>query len=235
MSVVVYLRNASAMWCALQPEATNGADHVRAELPTVTRILLKRPAPTHVLTTLLDGAPADKGVVVEDVFGAASDVGARMLRMPVMVRPATAPTPPTTGVRVRQVTDEDELAVAERLIVEGFPLSLYRPLVRTHALPPRVLTVPGWRVWLADHEGRPAAAGYTFDDGAAVGLYWLVTSPEHRHRGMARAIMAAAIGAHAGRDFTLMATDVGRPLYESLDFHAVVTATWHSRPAVRPG
>jgi GNAT superfamily N-acetyltransferase len=114
-------------------------------------------------------------------------------------------------------------------MVDGFPLPPYQPWTRGQALPPRVLALPGWRVWLAYRDGLPAAAGYTYDDGVAVGVYWLATLPEHRLAGLGRAIMTVSMAAHAGRVFTLVATDAGLALYQSLGFATVAMSTWYVR------
>jgi GNAT superfamily N-acetyltransferase len=147
-----------------------------------------------------------------------------MNRRPAPLRAALAP-----DVHVTEVRDADELATAERTMVDGFPLRVYQPYVRAAALPPRLLDLPEWRVWLAYRNARPAAAAYTYDDGTAVGVYWLATLPGHRSAGLGRAIMTTAIAAYPSRAFTLVATDAGRPLYESLGFRAVGTSTWHFR------
>ncbi len=245
----IYLTNATAMWRSLAPHARDHAGHFRAELPAVTRILLTRPATPAAVARLIDDAAPDPAVVVEDVFGAApaGTPGVRVLRMPVMVRPAAPVVPPAAvappaapvappGVPVAppaapvvRGAGEGERADAERVVVDGFPLPLHQPLVRGRALPPRVLRLPGWRVWLAHHGGRPAAAVCTYDDGAAVGVYWLATLPGYRSRGLARAALSTAIAAHPDRSCTLVATDAGVPLYESLGFRTVATTTWLNR------
>ena len=96
-----------------------------------------------------------------------------------------------------------------------------------------MLTVPGWRAWLAYRGGEPAAACCTYDDGAALGVYWLATLPEHRSHGLGRAVMAAALAACPGRPAALTATAAGEPLYASLGFHAVSEAAWYRKPAPR--
>jgi len=93
-------------------------------------------------------------------------------------------------------------------------------------LPAGVLGVPGWRTWLAYRGGVAAAAGYTFDDGVAAGLYLLATLPEHRGQGAAAALVGATLRAHPERAMTLTATAVGTPLYARLGFHTVSRALW---------
>jgi GNAT superfamily N-acetyltransferase len=62
-----------------------------------------------------------------------------------------------------------------------------------------------------------------------VGVYWLATLPDHRSAGMGRAVLSTALATGPHRPWTLVATDAGRPLYESLGFVTVSTAHWYSR------
>ena len=234
--ISAYLENAARMWTALVPDARVTDGLLRAERPQGVRLIPQRPAD---VPALLGAESPARAVVLEDVFAGPPAVpeagppavpGAGVLRLPVMVRrPAPLRAALTPGVRVTEARDAEELAVAERTIVDGFPLRAYQPYERGSALPPRLLGLPGWRVWLAHRHERPAAAAYTYDDGTAVGVYWLATLPEHRSAGLGRAIMTTAVAAYPTRTFTLAATEAGRPLYESLGFRAAATATWHFR------
>ncbi len=231
-SARVYADNASAMWTSLVPAVQASAGFVRIESPTSTRVILREPMPTAAIVELIDRTPAVKRTIVEDAFGAGPQLSGplQVLRMPVMIRPAAqVPVVVPPNVRVAAVAEADELAEAERVVVDGFPLPIYQPWTRGQALPPHVLRLPGWRVWLAYRERLPAAAGYTYDDGVAVGVYWLATLPEHRLLGLARAIMTVSMAAHPGRIFTLVATDAGLALYESLGFATVAMSTWYVR------
>ena len=98
-------------------------------------------------------------------------------------------------------------------------------------LPPLVLTISGWQTWLAYHNGEPAAACCTFDDGAALSINWPATLPEHRSHGLGRAVMCAALGSCARRTAVLVATEAGGPLYSSLGFRTVTEAAWYRSPA----
>jgi GNAT superfamily N-acetyltransferase len=232
MEPATYVANAVGMWTSLAPRTERASHHLRADLPSSVRVVLTDPDASVGVPDLIASVPATSTVTVEDSWGARpADVsGISTLRMPLMVRrPRAARAFPPPGTTVVRVEDPDGLATAERVMVDGFPLRSFQPLTTGAALPPRVLDTPGWDVWLAYRHGRPAAAGYTYDDGGAVGVYWLATLPDHRSAGMGRAVLSTALAARPGRPWTLVATDAGRPLYESLGFETVSTATWYSR------
>ena len=218
-----YTDNAVAMWRSRAQRFTDTADLFRADLPDTTRIIVRRPA---AAVRLGDLPPVP--VTVEDPFGRLTPEppATRTLRMPVMIRVPGGPVAASPG-HVRTVRTAADLADAERVIVDGFPLPRHQPWRRGAALPPAMLDLPGWRFWLAYHGGQPAAAAYTFDDGRVIGVYWLATLPEHRSSGLGRAVMTATIAGHPDRTLTLVATDAGVPLYRSMGFQTVSTAVWH--------
>ncbi len=236
--VEIYVRNAVAMWTAMLPDGHVDRRLLRVDRPTGTRVILREPLESlesHACFEIARISPAVP-LVVEDVFGNLNPSpltpASRMLRMPVMNRPAGMVDSASPGVRVVEVADQDTLAEAEHVMVDGFPFPSYQPWIRGQALPPRVLELPGWRVWLAYSRDAPAAAAYTYDDGDATGVYWLATLPSHRTHGLARAVMKTAIAARPDHEFTLVATEAGRPLYEALGFSTVAMATWHTRPPI---
>lgn len=221
------------MWAALGEPLTAPDGVAGFRTPSGDRYLATRPLDGPALAEIVDRPVPVGRTVLEDLFGPAPDgpVGvATVLRMPLMERP---PAPVAAvrgpGLSVAPVDDADALAEAERVIVDGFPQPYLRPWVRGRSLPPRVLAVPGWRVWLARRDGLAAAAGYSFDDGAALGVYWLATLPAHRGAGLGRAVMAAMLAAYPDRTATLVATDAGVPLYTGLGFAPVAPATWYVR------
>ena len=177
-------------------------------------------------------------VVVEDSFGDlvlprdrdVRNEGVTVDRMPLMLRPAGGVAPPGNGAAVARVADQEALVQAEQVIVDGFPRPVLRPYPPGRILPPQMLTAPGWRTWLAFRDGEPAAACCTYDDGAALGVYWLATLPEHRSAGLGRAVMTAALGACPGLPAVLVATAAAESLYLSLGFTAVAEAVWYRIP-----
>jgi len=239
----LYASNAVAMWAALAPVSRlvpgppPGVAVIDLPDQRTTRFILRRPgvAGTGRLGALVAAAARRGRVVVEDSFGdlvlpVAGEV--RADRMPLMLRAAGDPAPRDSGTdaRVVPVAGPGALAQAERVIVDGFPRPALQPFVPGRMLPAEALAAPGWRAWLAYHGGEPAAACCTYDDGAALGVYWLATLPGYRSLGLGRAVMAAALGAYAARPAVLVATAVGEPLYSSLGFAAVAEATWYRFP-----
>lgn len=230
MEPATYVANAVDMWTDLAPSSERSPTFFRADLPMSVRFILTEPDAAAVVPGLVASVPAAFRVTVEDPWGGSHPHGVDVLRMPLMVRRTGAARAfLRPGTTVERVTDPSRLAEAERVMVDGFPLRGFRPLTRGAALPPRLLQTPGWDVWLASREGRPAAAGYSYDDGRAVGVYWLATLPDHRSAGMGRAVLSTALASRPDRPWTLVATDAGRPLYESLGFTTVSTAVWYTR------
>ena len=250
----LYADNTAEMWASLAPwsRVASGAfpGVVVVDIPAqrATRVILRQPVATGAgqVGALMRQAAERGRVVVEDSFGGlalpAGD-GMTVDRYPLMIRPPAAveplpgPDPGGTvaagsgaGVRVVRAADREALAQAERVIVDGFPRHALQPFRPECMLPPLVLTIPGWQTWLAYRDGAPAAACCTFDDGAALGIYWLATLPEHRSHGLGRAVMCAALGFSARRPAVLVATEAGGPLYSALGFRKVTEAAWYRSP-----
>jgi GNAT superfamily N-acetyltransferase len=226
-----------APWSRLVPGAPPGVVVVDIPAQRAGRILLRQPggAEPGQIGALMTAATGRGRVVVEDSFGdlvlpLAGQVTVE--RMPLMLRPAggTAPAAERTGTRVVRVAGHDALAVAEQVIVDGFPRQVPRPYPPGLILPPQMLTAPGWAIWLAYYGGDPAAAVCSYDDGAALGIYWLATLPRHRSRGLGRAVMTAALAACPGQPAVLVATAAAESLYSSLGFTAVAEAAWYRIP-----
>ena len=243
----LYADNAAAMWVSLAPwsrPVPGTAPGVAAvDIPAQRggRVILRwRGAAGSRQPVALVRALGLRGrVVVEDSFGELvlrrdGGGGVTVDRMPLMVRPASGAVPPGSRAAVVLVADQEALVQAERVIVEGFPRPTLQPYRPGRMLPPQVMTTPGWRTWLAYRYGRPAAACCTYDDGAALGVYWLAALPEHRSAGLGRAIMCAALAASPGRPAVLVATAAGAALYSSLGFVAVSEAAWY-RIQASPG
>ncbi len=229
----VYAHNAIAVLAsvtALTEPVTGVAAGVNANR---TRMVVRHQDITADAQTLLDTEPPNRRVTLEDSFSVLrGDVapGVTVLRMPVMVRepaPQTPHLPP--GVAITTATDTDTLAIAEQTIVDGFPVN---PAPTSPLLQPAVLHLPAWKVWLATRHGQPAAAGYTYDDGTAVGVYLLATLPQHRSAGLGRALMTTVLAHYPKRQIALVATEAGAPLYRSLGFAEVSKATWYIRAVI---
>lgn len=239
----LYADNAAAMWLSLAPwsrPVPGTAPGVAAvDIPAQRggRVILRwrGAAGSKQPGALVRAVGLHGRVVVEDSFGdlalrrhgGARDGSITVDRMPLMLRPPGGAAPPGSGAAVVPVVTHEALVQAERVIVDGFPRPALQPYRPGRMLPPWVLTTPGWRTWLAYRHGRPAAACCTYDDGAALGVYWLAALPEHRSAGLGRAIMCAALAACPDRPAVLVATAVGVPLYSSLGFAAVAEAAWY--------
>ncbi|MFD9125219.1 GNAT family N-acetyltransferase [Kitasatospora sp. NPDC059571] len=130
------------------------------------------------------------------------------------------------GIEVRASLGPDDLAEAEAVLIGGLPLPGMLPHVRGALIPPALLGAPGYRVWTARRNGMPAGACVSYDDGTALGLYMVATLPEHRSRGVGRAVVAAALDAHPDRVAVLVATLLGEPLYRRMGFVEQGVSRW---------
>lgn len=149
----------------------------------------------------------------------------------VMWRPGRLLQPAPGPFDVRRALDPDDLAIASTVIADA------------HGTAPdiveRVFGLEEWRrgsieCWLAFEDGEAASVGWlTFGDGI-VGVWEMMTSPRHRRRGAARAVLSTALAAsrpRAREGAFLWSSPMGGPLYEALGFETVEVVS----PYVRGG
>lgn len=239
---MIHARNAAAMWWAL-------ADGHGELLAWMRQVRILQPSPYHALRAIvLDAGATSEGTMqrVRALVLPRSDLPRRIVedssgtldlrpygfeprfRMTVMLRRPGSPATPARGEPgpVTVATEAETLAVAERVIAAVFPPARVEADMLGRTMPPRVLGIPGWQVWLGCRSDVPAGAAYTYHDGASLGVYQVATLPEHRSHGVARSLMESILAAHPDVAVTLTATEQGRPLYERLGFHAISEAVW---------
>ena len=230
--------NAAAWWDALASARGNamirkrGWFWVPGSLRSGLRIMVLRPDlgsdALAEITELAGSWPRTSRITVEDPHNVVdlTGVGLSPKRLPVMLR---EPGPVTGFPRLSAsvVTDPAEIALVERVVVDGFPLRQFQqPYTVGEALPLSLAEHPGVAFHLARRDGEPAGACMTMHDGVAGGIYWVGTLSEHRSQGVGRAVMTAALNHLGTVPATLTATAAGQPLYESMGFRTVAEATW---------
>lgn len=150
---------------------------------------------------------------------------------PLMVRfPADHESTPAPGVEVREVHDAEELAVAERVLVEGYPMPDLEPFTPGDLLAPAVLTGTT-RVWVGYVDGAPAAVAAAHVHAQAVLVEYVAALPVARGRGAGSAVTWAATLSDPTLPAVLVASDDGRPVYERMGYVAVERWTAWLRPA----
>lgn len=137
---------------------------------------------------------------------------------PLMWRPtSTVTAAPTTKLEVREAVSASELAEAEQVLVEGYPLpeladepgvKLYRPDLLTEAS----------RVFVAYDGVTPVATSVALSAGGATVVENVAVLPGARGLGAGAAITWAATVAWAEQPAVLIASDDGQPVYERLGY-----------------
>lgn len=151
---------------------------------------------------------------------------------PLMLRlPAPYDAPARDGVEVVEVTDADDLAAAERVLVEGYPMPDAQPLTAGDVLHPSMLS-PETRFWLARVDGEPAAVAAAHLHGGVTLVEYVAAMPVARGRGAGSGVTWAATLADPGRPALLIASDDGRPVYEAMGYVAIERWAAWLRPAV---
>ncbi|MBT0770897.1 GNAT family N-acetyltransferase [Kineosporia sp. J2-2] len=229
----LYVANGIARWTAMGFPVRglpDGEDVFARRTTSGAQIVPRRRLPPERIEELLGTPVVGYRTMVEDPYGVEGvrvPPGVSVHVYPTMLRPAGDVE--VTAGDVRPVTVARELDEAERVIVEGFPRAELVPWSPGRMIPKSVLGEPGWTTWLARRDGEPAAAAVSYDDGAAVGVFWLATLPGHRGAGLGSAVMTSILAAHPGRASVLVATQAGLPLYERLGYRTVSRGHWYVR------
>ncbi len=141
-------------------------------------------------------------------------------RMPLMLLQADAPITPQGVCKVKRV-DESTAEIAGRLQAAAFGLpeaSMTKLLDGSRSAPQPPF------VFIASREGVAMSSVTVTVHGDTAGVWSMATPPEHQRKGVGRALLTSVLsGFHAYgiRRFYLMATEAGRPLYESIGFQTI--------------
>ena len=130
------------------------------------------------------------------------------------------PAATSSEFEVRRVTGEAELDTACRLCADGHSIDegLVRRVLRRELA--ETETVSTWIAWDAD---QPVSVVW-LSIGTRIGVWEMMTPPQHRRRGAARAVLTTALQqtwTPQTEGAFLWASPAGRPLYESLGFQTV--------------
>ena len=150
---------------------------------------------------------------------------------PLMVRfPAPHDVIQRAGVEVTEVHDAADLALAERVLVDGFPMPDAEPLSPGDVLNPSMLSADT-RVWLARVDGEPAAVAAAHSHGGATLVEYVAALATARGRGAGSAVTWAATLSKPDQPAMLIASDDGRPVYEAMGYVAIERWAAWLRPA----
>jgi GNAT superfamily N-acetyltransferase len=148
---------------------------------------------------------------------------------PFMCRPPGGDRPSDPeGLRIEEVTDAGGLADFERTLVDGFPIEEMSGKAPGSYLDGRCLGGDN-RYWVG-YVGDDAVAVAGGHTGSVNDVEWVATLPAHRGRGYGEAVTWRATLADPGRPATLIASDLGRPVYERMGYLPLVRFTFWFRP-----
>ena len=87
-------------------------------------------------------------------------------------------------------------------------------------------TAHGWHHFVGYFDDRPVAAGSCYVDRRLLRVENIVSLPAVRGRGFGLAITAATLATDPSKPAVLVASDLGRPIYERLGFGAISRVTY---------
>lgn len=152
---------------------------------------------------------------------------------PLMLRAPTVPVLATNPkLRVAAVTTADGLADFEQTIVDAYPIPELQPWKREAFLRPEILTTR-WRFFVGCEGDRSVATAAAWLTDTVTIVEQVSVRDECRGRGYGTAITAAATHAAPGRPAMLIASDLGRPIYDQLGYTPLLRYTLYvgTRPS----
>jgi GNAT superfamily N-acetyltransferase len=149
---------------------------------------------------------------------------------PLMLRaPIPLPVAPD-DLDIVAVTDDRTARDYEETLVFGYPAPMLQPFEVGCFLPTASLAAPGWHHFVGYADGRAVAAGSAYADDHVLRVENIAVLADTRGRGFGAAITAATIAVDLNVAATLIASDLGRPIYERLGFRALHRATYWLLP-----
>jgi GNAT superfamily N-acetyltransferase len=161
--------------------------------------------------------PIDGASLTAAGFVAAGSEPGMAVRISELIAPRAVP-----GLSLTRVQDDESLAVWEATLGQGFGegerearwvASVYRKLGYDDP----------WQHYLGWLDGTPVATATVYLGAGVAGLYFVMTVPEARRRGIGAAITYDVLRA-AGTEYAVLeSSPAGRPVYEALGFREYCT------------
>ncbi|MBV9953294.1 MAG: GNAT family N-acetyltransferase, partial [Acidimicrobiia bacterium] len=148
-----------------------------------------------------------------------------------MVRPVgpATPIPEVAGFSTHEVVDGARMEQVERVLIEGYPIPELMPVEPGRTFTASVLGGPT-RFFVGALDGEPVAtAAVTIAHGVGV-IELVATLAGARGRGFGALATQAAALADPTIPAVLVASDLGRPVYERLGFLPVSRWTLWMKP-----
>jgi hypothetical protein len=148
---------------------------------------------------------------------------------PLMYRPWLAPGDEAMGLEVRSVASDAELAVAERVLIEGYPLPELQPFTPGGLYAPEMVD-DATRIVVAYDGDEPVATAAAHSAHGVTLVEFVAVLPDARGKGAGAAVTQAATTAFAGQPAALIASDDGQPVYQRLGYLRLERWTVWLRP-----
>jgi hypothetical protein len=146
---------------------------------------------------------------------------------PLMVRPSGTPFPaPPPELRIVRVDDGRSAYDYEHALIHGYPAPQLQPMREVTLVTPNALDAPGWHHFVGYVDDAPVASGSGYVGEQLVRVDNIATLESARGRGYGLALTAAAASVDPSKPATLIASDLGRGVYERLGFVAMLRVTY---------
>jgi len=146
---------------------------------------------------------------------------------PLMVRAPDTPFPaPPPELRIVRVDDGQSAYDYEHTLIHGYPAPQLQPMHEVTLVTPKALDAPGWHHFVGYVDERPVASGSGYVGEHLVRVDNIATLEAARGRGYGLALTAAAAALAPSKPATLIASDLGRGVYERLGFVAMLRVTY---------
>lgn len=134
---------------------------------------------------------------------------------PLMLRPAGGDPPPSpNGLEIRRVETLDDLRAFEEIETRAYGENEFR-------YPDSILDIPRWSMWVGWVDGDAVATAAASLAYGITRVEWIATLPEARGRGIGEAMTWVPTLLDRERDAILIASDLGRPVYERMGYRAL--------------
>jgi hypothetical protein len=131
---------------------------------------------------------------------------------------------PPSDVNLRRAESADDLALVERILIDGYPIPELDGLPANRALGPAVLG-SAVRHWIGYLDGTPIATAASHAAHGVVNLCLAATLPAARRRGVWRALVAARCAGTPDLPAVSFTSDYSRPGFVRMGFLPITRFT----------